>query len=216
MMLLKVNTQNQKGFTLLELLVSITLLGLIILITAGALRAGNRATESSQKKIEGLERFRTSLSIIESQVQSAFMINKTGDILDTDFFQFSGDKTKLQFRSVYSLWGGSMGPVFVNYEVRDEDMGNKTLYASEAPVQIPDAAREVRLIDNAKDIHFEYFTKGPTDEKGSWTEEWTDKENIPGRIRLTIEKDSRVISLIVPVMTSKNNQPGTSTGGTKK
>ena len=33
------------GFTLLELLISITLLGFIVIITAGALRAGYRSTE---------------------------------------------------------------------------------------------------------------------------------------------------------------------------
>ncbi|HMK56390.1 MAG TPA: prepilin-type N-terminal cleavage/methylation domain-containing protein, partial [Dissulfurispiraceae bacterium] len=156
MMSLKSNARDQQGFTLLELLISITLLGLIVLITAGALRAGYRSTESSQKKIEGIERFRTSLSVIESQMQSAFVINRTGDTLDTEFSQFSGDKTRLQFRSVYSLWGGGRGPVLVNYEIRDGDMGMKTLYASETPIQIPDLSREVKLFDNARDIYFEY------------------------------------------------------------
>jgi general secretion pathway protein J len=204
---------GQKGFTLLELLISITLLGLIVLITAGALRAGYRSTESGQNKIEALERFRTSLNIVESQVQSAFIIKKTGTTLDLDFFQLKGEKTKLQFRSVYSLWGGTRGAVLVTYEVRNAVSGGKALYVSETPIAIPDAAREVKLIDSARDIFFEYFSKGPTDEKGSWVEEWTDKENIPNRIRLTIDRDGKVLPLIIPVRAGTNAEQLTSVAG---
>ena len=75
-----------------------------------------------------------------------------------------------------------------------------------APIAIPDAAREVKLIDNARDLFFEYYYKGPTDEKGSWVEEWTDKDNIPDRIRLTIDKDSKVLPLIIPVKAGINAQ----------
>src|SRR5512147_2246227 len=131
--------RGQSGFTLLELLISITLLGLIVLITAGALRAGYRSTEQGQNKIEALERFRTSLNIIESQVQSACIIKKkAGSELDLDVFQLKGERTKLQFRSLYSLWGGARGPVSVIYEIRDEAGRGKTLYVSETPIVIPD------------------------------------------------------------------------------
>ena len=207
--------REQMGFTLLELLISITLLGLIVLITASALRAGYRSTESGQNKIEALERFRTSLNIIESQVQSAFIIKKSGTTVDLEFSQFKGGRTTMQFRSLYSLWGGSKGPVFVTYEVKDEDRGGKALYVNETPIAIPDAVREVKLIDNASDLFFEYFYKGPTDEKGSWVEEWTDKENIPNRIRLTIDKDSKVLPLIIPVRAGTNAQQVTSVTGPK-
>jgi len=209
------SARGQHGFTLLELLISITLLGLIVLITAGALRAAYRSTESGQNKIEDIERFRTSLSIVESQVQSALVVKQSGDTLDTDFSQVTGEKAKLQFRSVYSLWGGAKGPVSVVYEVRDEANGGKALYVSESPVQVPDLSRETKLIDNAKDIYFEYFFKGPTDERGSWVNEWTDKENIPGRIRMTIDKDSRILPMIIPMRAGANNQQIISVAGPK-
>ena len=40
----RLELKGQMGFTLLELLISITLLGFIVIITAGALRAGYRST----------------------------------------------------------------------------------------------------------------------------------------------------------------------------
>ena len=197
---------GQQGFTLLELMISLVLMGVVVLITAGAMRLGTRAAESGQSKIESIERFRTSLNIIESQIQSAFMIKNSSPTVDLDFAQLKGDRKSLQFRSLYSLWGGAKGPVFAAYEVREENRGGKTLYVAESPIIIPDAAREVRLIESANDIFFEYYHKGPTDEKGSWVDDWTDKATIPDKIRLTLKKDMKVLALIIPLKVAVKTQ----------
>jgi len=207
---------GQQGFTLLELMISLVLMGVVVLITAGAMRLGFRSAESGQRKIASIERFRTSLNIIESQIQSALVIKNTSLNVDLDFAQFKGDRYSLQLRSLYSLWGGARGPVLAAYEVRDENMGGKTLYVSENPIMIPDAAREVRLIESAKDIFFEYYYKGPTDEKGSWVDEWTDKETIPAKIRLTVNKDMKVLALIIPLKLAANTQQITQVALPKK
>jgi type II secretory pathway component PulJ len=180
-------------------MISLVLMAMVVLITAGAMRLGTRAAESGQSKIEAIERFRTSLNIIESQIQSAFMIRNTSLTADLDFFHLKGDRKSLQFRSLYSLWGGAKGPVSLTYEVREDNRGVRILYVTESPIIIPDATREVKLIDGAKDIFFEYYHKGPTDEKGSWVDDWTDKNAIPEKIRLTINRDSKVLALIIPL-----------------
>jgi len=198
---------GQEGFTLLELMISLVLMGVVVLITAGALRLGFRSAESGQSKVESIERFRTSLNIIESHIQSAIVIKNISSKLDLDFAQLKGDRKSLRFRSLYSLWGGAKGPVLAEYEVREQNMGGKTLYVAENPIMIPDAAREVRLIEGAKDIFFEYYYKGPTDEKGSWVDEWTDKETIPNKIRLTVKKDMKVLALIIPLKVASKTQP---------
>ncbi len=203
---------GQHGFTLLELMISLVLLGIVVLITAGALRLGFRSAELEQSKIESIERFRTSLNIVESQVQSGWIIKKPLEA-DLDFAQFKGDRSSLQFRSLYSLWGGTKGPVFVVYNVKGGNMGGKALYVTESPIMIPDVAREVRLIENAKDIFFEYNYKGPTDEKGSWVDEWTDKETIPDKIRLTLNMGTKVLPLIIPLRMGINIQQVTSVAG---
>jgi prepilin-type N-terminal cleavage/methylation domain-containing protein len=207
---------GQQGFTLLELMISLVLMGVVVLITAGAMRLGTRAAESGQSKIESIERFRTSLNIIESQIQSAVVIRNTNLTADLDFFHLKGDRKSLQFRSLYSLWGGSKGPIFAAYEVREENMGSKTLYVTENPIIIPDAAREVRLIEGAKDIFFEYYHKGPTDEKGSWVDDWTDKQVIPERIRVTISRDKQVLALIIPLKVAAKTQQSSQVAPPKK
>ena len=209
----KKHVSGQQGFTLLELMISIVLMGMVVLITAGAMRLGFRSAESGQRKIESIERFRTSLNIVESQMQSAFVIKKSGTEADLEFTQLKGDHNSLEFRSLYSLWGGTRGPVFIIYNVKEGNRGGKSLYVTENPIIIPEATREVLLIEDAKDIFFEYYKKGPTDEKGSWAEDWTDKDNIPNKIKLTINKDMKVLPMIIPLRMGAKTQQVTSVAG---
>jgi len=195
---------GDKGFTLLELLISIAMLSMIVLIVGGAMRMGFRSTESGQKKIDSLERFRTSLNIIESQLQSAFVIKRTGTEYDEDFAQFVGDRSSMQFRSLYSLLGGSRGPVEVAYVVKEDTNGKRVIFGSENLIVFTEPLREIRLIDNASDIYFEYYEKGLTDEKGKWMTEWNSKEykqRMPEKVRLNIDEDGRLFSLIIQLRT---------------
>ena len=201
---------RQQGFTLLELLISISLLAFIVLIIAGGMRLGFRAAESGQKKIDALERYRTSLNIVEGQIQSAFMVRQTGLTLDENFSQFRGDRNSMQFRSVSSMLGEAKGPVLVSYAVKDDGTGTRALYGSEISLFVEGKAREIRLMDKARDISFEYFEKGPTDEKGKWANEWDSKDNLPEKVRMTIEKEGSVLALIIPLRTGGQDSQLTS------
>jgi prepilin-type N-terminal cleavage/methylation domain-containing protein len=59
------------GFTLLELIISISMLVIIVVIISGAMRLASRSIAAGERKVETLERLRTSLSIINAQIQSA-------------------------------------------------------------------------------------------------------------------------------------------------
>ncbi|HME46399.1 MAG TPA: prepilin-type N-terminal cleavage/methylation domain-containing protein [Syntrophorhabdales bacterium] len=60
-----------RGFTLLELIISISMLVIIIVIISAAMNIASRSIAAGEKKVEALERLRTSLSIMNAQIQSA-------------------------------------------------------------------------------------------------------------------------------------------------
>jgi prepilin-type N-terminal cleavage/methylation domain-containing protein len=62
--------RSRLGFTLLELMISISMLVIIIVIIGGAMSLAFRSISAGEKKIEALERLRTSLSVINAQIQS--------------------------------------------------------------------------------------------------------------------------------------------------
>lgn len=187
---------NKGGFTLLELMLSMAIIGIIALIITGALRLGFRSIDRGEKRIEYLERVRTSLNIIDSQIQSVVPLTFDDNGEKKSYFKGGGDT--LQFSTNYSIWGGRKGFVVVSYRVETDTQGRRTLYANEHIVGM-EAKREATLFEAFDSIGFEYFFKDPTEEHGKWVEQWTDDVMMPESIRINLVKGTKNFSRIVPV-----------------
>jgi len=187
-----------KGLTLLELIVSITIIGIIVLIITGAMQIGFRSIESGENRIESLERLRSSLNIIDAQIQSEFPLvyEEEGERK----YYFTGNRGFMQFATNYSMWGIGQGYVIATYTVEMGEYGKQVLYASENIVGI-ETARTVKLFDRFDAIFFEYFYKDPTEEEGEWVEEWTNAFAIPEKIKIHLVEGMRDFSMIIPIRT---------------
>jgi general secretion pathway protein J len=186
-----------KGFTLLELLISITLVATIIAIATGALRLGYRSISSGEKKMESLERFRSSLYIINAQILSGVPLSF--DRQGVKQVYFAGSAEFLRLASNYSIWGGQRGYVIVEYRVVVENNGTKSLYASENLVGT-EKPQETKLLQGLDGIYFEYFLQDRTEELGGrWVSQWSDTTKVPEKIRLRLVQGRKEISMIIPM-----------------
>jgi prepilin-type N-terminal cleavage/methylation domain-containing protein len=192
-------SNSHSGFTLLELLISLVMIGVIALIVTGAIRVGVRSVNTAEKKIDHLERTRASFNIIDSQIQS--QIPLTFEENGEKKYYFQGDKESLQFSTNYSLWGGQQGYVMVRYKAESDDTGKQFLAVSENIIGT-NSNREARLFSATDAIHFEYFFKDPTEEKGKWVDKWTDAANIPEKVKLHLIYGEKDLSMIIPMRTS--------------
>ncbi len=192
----KLRVKNDEGFTLLELLISIMLIGIIVLIVVGAMRLGIRSVESGERKIDSFERAQSSLNIIDSQIQSFVPLSYVSED-GTRKYYFKGERESMQFSTNYSIWGGGRGYVTATYSVRTEDSGRQALYASENIVGM-EGTRETRLFDSSERIYFEYFFKEPTEQEGKWVDQWTDDTSTPKKVRLHFIEGPNDLSMIIP------------------
>jgi prepilin-type N-terminal cleavage/methylation domain-containing protein len=184
------------GFTLLELIISIALVAIIVLIVAGAANLGYRSFNSGERKMNAVERLRSSLTIIDAQVQSGVPLTLE-DGGDKQYY-FVGDQDTLKFSTNYSIWGGQKGYVIVNYRVEVDDRGKRSLLATEYKVGMENQ-KEIKLLDGFDEITFDYFKQEETDEEGEWVNQWVDEEMMPSRIRINLVKSGNSLAYIMPV-----------------
>jgi len=184
------------GFTLIELTISIALIGIIILVVAGTLRLGYRSVERGEKRIESLERIRSSLNIVDSQIQSFVPISYDDD--GEKKYYFTGERGMMQFSTNYSIWGGEKGYVVATYTITTADNGKQFLSAAETIVGMG-SGRETKLFTNFDTIAFAYFLRDPTEEEGKWVEQVTEDDGLPEKIALRLTEGVRDFTMVIPL-----------------
>ena len=190
--------QPAAGFTLLELLVSMTLLLLVVVILGGAYRLGFRSLDAGERRIEAHERFRTSVAILTAQLQSTVPLTYDEDGTKKSYFK--GDAETLRFASGHSIWGENPETVIVSYRLELGGEGRWTLHAEEQGIGMEEIREEIRktaLLDRMNQISFAYYGKGVAEEKGDWKTEWTDDTSIPEQVRITFRRDRQEETILV-------------------
>lgn len=192
------------GFTLIEVVVTLTILGFILLIIFGAFRLGLSAWERGESTKEEYQKARIVPQLISQQIKSIVAYKIKTQQAEGDYLAFEGKAHSLKFVSalpikakkpegfVYAIYefkeGGREGGRLVLYEQR---VLNKDFFAEE-----PKEELAISLLEGISDIRFEYYReedplKNQTEE---WVEEWSAKEEreLPQALRMTIiQKDQK-------------------------
>src|SRR2546423_430276 len=102
-------TRGSDGFTLLEVLVSLTIMALITTVAFAGLSIGIDSWHRGSRKIDELDHRFTLERILQRQIAMADHI-------------FRGDRDQLEFSTTYSLANGSGDPVWVKYVLDTNDL----------------------------------------------------------------------------------------------
>jgi prepilin-type N-terminal cleavage/methylation domain-containing protein len=184
---------SRHGFTLLELLISLAMLLAVILVVTGAFRAGNRAVETGGSRIEALERARTSVHILDAQVQS--FLPMTFDTPQGRRHYFAGDAETLRLATSFSALG-HRGPVVASYRAEAGPDGRRRLILAEHSPGMENS-REALLLEGFEALRIAYFTKDINGET-LWLDRWEDDKGAPAKIRLRVESRGREFDLVIP------------------
>jgi len=183
------------GFTLLELMISMTLLVLIVVIAATAVSISSRSVAAGEKKMETQDRFRMVLSTMDAQISSHIPLTYQEE--GNKRYYFRGEKKTLRFSTCHSIWDDRRGCVVVTYKVEDRTDGSEVLSAVE---QIPEheGRLETRLLV-ASAVAFDYYVQDESEEKGRWVETLSDGMTIPEKIRVHVTQGRSQLPLVFPV-----------------
>jgi len=197
------------GFTLLELMISLTILGLILLVVFGALRIGVRAWEKGEKDVDKHQRERVVLDLVKAQIASASATEITGK--EAEQFRFKGEIDSMAFVSDLPIVPtNKSGMVYVKYIIQPAKGGkghklmvyekNMVFVDKDKKMENPDESEFFDLIAAAKEIRFEYLQYPENEqEPAEWQEDW-DPEKLQGSpfaVRLILQQDEMDFPLTV-------------------
>jgi general secretion pathway protein J len=197
-----------KGFTLLELLIALTIVAMIVVIIFGALRIGIRAWEKGERDVDNRQRQRIVLDLIKRQLASTCVSDVWGR--DQQLVSLKGNSKSIDFVSHIPMTPGSqIGLVYVKYAVKQkkgDDKEHLTIY--EKNVALPDKKIGAgnpdeddfsELIPGMKSIVFEYLKDRPGEESSIWQKSWdpaVDK-GVPRAVRVTLEENDEKAPIYV-------------------
>jgi general secretion pathway protein J len=180
------------GFTLVELLLAITLMSILLGLTYSGLRAATRSTERGEIILANSGEIRTAHQFVRRQVSQmlplAFAVE--GDMDETRIV-FAGDGKSIQYVASMPGYLGSGGPQVQLLELAHGDDGS-VLQFSHALLQGFEGTHlfdrdPVILLEGVRSGEFEFLGRGEDGEMTGWSSSWDQFQTLPLAVRLNLE-----------------------------
>jgi len=211
--------RSRKGFTLIEMILAVSILAMVVTTVFTSLRIGINAWEKGEKNIDFLQAQRSVHTLLFREINSAVPYRLPVGELDQHlkYNSFFGESDTIKFVSYISSTRTEKGLTLLEFWV-DEETGlmvgeHKALMSSHAElddIDLRDEERAVCLCSRISEMTLRYFDRENPDEEGEWLDRW-DPKNMEKRLPLFVEivltytdetEDEFEETMIVPVIAS--------------
>jgi len=183
---------QQSGFTLLEIIVVMTMLSLIMVMIYGGIQTSRKISEKGLKRINASNEIRVVSELIRRQVSRILPMAFKED--DGEFVIFEGDDRHIMYVSPMPGYLGNGGPHVQLIEIVNAK-GGKILQFSHWLLSdsleedaFEDSDQEpVVLLENIKDAEFSFVKLDEEGELGDWENSWEEPETTPLMVKLEVE-----------------------------
>lgn len=185
---------RQQGFTLLELLIALTLLGLILVLLFGGLRLGVRSWDASQQQVDTLNSVRSLESFLRREMSVAQPYQwKAGP---SQKVAFLGERDKLSFVAPLPSRVGGGGLYAISIALEQQGKAKRIVWrylpvnagmqdfsslAQSTPMVL--ASSELSRVE---DIWLSYFGQENETVAPRWMDRWENNRDLPQLIRIQV------------------------------
>lgn len=184
---------RQAGFTLLEVLIAITLLALLMAMAFGTLRTAIRITHSGERTISATNQVRTVQEFLRRQLSHAMAI-PFDRVEDTgENYVFEADRNQLRFVAPMPGHLANGGPhvQWISFAGSELLFDHSQLNGYDPDDPKANNPREpVLLMGGVADARFEYRGLNEEGELGDWEPDWDNVQQLPLLVRLVVEFDN--------------------------
>jgi general secretion pathway protein J len=189
--------RNQAGFTLLEALVAVTLLGLLSIALTRGLWFGIDAWARGSAHSDQLSRILAVQGLLHEVIGQAYPYFLSGDPTRT-YLDFDGTSKSLVLLAPAPVAFGGAGRSRFRLSVDKRDGRSDLIMISQAELAAADAPSTVEkktLLSRAASVTFAYFGNLRSDTDARWHDHWTAQTALPQLLQIKVlfpEGDSRL------------------------
>jgi general secretion pathway protein J len=182
-----------RGFTLLELIVALVLLGLLSAVLFGSVRLAGQSTERGEAAAEGAANMRLAQEFLRTNLEAQHPL-RMRKMLDWPLL-FTGTRDELRYASNLPARVATGGIWYYRLTVLANDARSPLVLERTIPDLTADALPEFTnpersvLADDIASLRIGYFGRDPDAAPAvepTWHDEWNDTQRLPIMIRLDV------------------------------
>jgi len=184
------------GFTLVEMLLAMTLMSMLLALAYGGLRASTRATDRGQVILEESSRMRMAHQFVRKQLNQMIPLVFMESEDQEQRTVFTGSADKIRFVAPMPGYLGFGGPQVqeLTFEPGEEGL---VLVISHALLQGFEEEKlyeraPIVLLEGIEQAQFQFLSLDEEGELSAWSSSWEDPEKLPLAVSLAIEFNQEV------------------------
>lgn len=185
--------ERMAGFTLVELLLAITLMSILLGLTYSGLRAATRSSERGEIILAAGGELRSAHQFMRRQLNQMLPLPFALDGGDDEVrVVFEGDSRRIQYVAPMPGYLGAGGPQVQLVELAQGNDGNAVIQFSHSLLQGFEQERlfdrdPVILLEGIESARFEFLGRDDEGELTGWTTSWDQLDVLPVAVRLDVE-----------------------------
>jgi len=194
----KYQYRNQ-GFTLIEMLLAITLMAAILALVYGGMRATTRATLRGETLIASTQSMRMSHQFISRQIHQMLPLRWDGK--DEEGVMFEGDSSSITWVGPMPGYLGFGGPQLQRLDIARGENGQELHFRhailNDGKAEI-ESQEPIVLLTGVEDLSFDFLKQDEKADTASWQANWDEEGNVPLAVRMKLDFEDNGTGLVWP------------------
>jgi general secretion pathway protein J len=208
---------RQRGFTLLEALVAMILLGLMMAVMTGSIRFAGQSRDAVTVRVDNLDNMRITQDFMRQTITQAHP-KRWLKVVGRPYI-FRGERDEMFMAAPLTARVGVGGLFLVKFSLVDGDRnkGKKLIMARQFPEpdvqEMPDfaSADTTVLAENVSEVEFAYLGREDENSEPTWSDDWKEPLRMPDAVRVRVKPvvGQPWPEMVIPLRVVPRNRIGT-------